>query len=242
MILTVFLPILLKKYGMLVDRMTKIKMEDGFIVRLTSELKPLADKKWLLSAKLFECPKCKSKKIVPDNTRKSLNCQNDNVPYVFQRKVFILSDKAYEAWTVWMEEYSRYMLQRLPCNYVKSGVSLKPLGPPGVTDVEEIDVVVVYNGLLIAIECVEELSCSQHKNDVNDIISKIHSLGLFDGVILVYKTVDKRHNFNSTVKKYQKFIYPVLVQSPSSFKRKLHKALSQLQITLSTHSQTVSKR
>jgi len=229
----VFLPTLLRNYGRLVDCMVKIKMKEGFIVKPPGELKPILDKKWLLPAKLFECPKCKRQTIVSAGEIEVANCRDDKVPLTFKKNVYVLSDKAYQAWNVWMEEYSRYILQNLPCKYVESGISLKPLERIGVTVLEEVDVVVVYNGLFIAVECIENVSCGEKKNDLINTMSKIDSLGLFDAVILVYRNIDNRRAFNSTVKKYQKLLYPVLVQSPDNLKHKLHQTLSLVQTNLS---------
>jgi hypothetical protein len=229
---TVFLPILLRKYGRLVDCMTKIKMREGFIVKPPSELKSLIDQKWLLPAKLFECPECKKKTIVSAGEIKVANCQDDRVPLNFKKNIHVLSDKANQAWNVWMEEYSRYMLQKLPCKYVESGVSLKPLEHRGVTAAEEVDVVAVYNGLFLAVECIENVSCVEKKNDVLNTISKIESLGLFDAVILIYRNIDNRRAFKSIVKRYQKLLYPVLVQNPNDFKRELHQTLALLETNL----------
>jgi hypothetical protein len=230
---TVFLPILLEKYGVLVDCMSKIKMKEGFVEKPPRQLTSLVNKKWLLEAKLFECPKCKKKMIVSADKVEVANCQEDKVPFALKKKVYVLSNRAYQVWNVWMEEYSKHILRSLPCNYIESGVSLKPIESAGVTTVEEVDGAVVYNGLSIAIECIEDVSCEEQKNDIHNIISKIHSLGLFEAVILVYKNAEKRHAFNSTVKKYQKFLYPVLVQNPDKFKHELHQILSLIETNLS---------
>jgi len=226
----VFLPLLLKHYGKLVDLMTSLKVKEGLVENIPPELNFLLENKHVSKAKLCECPVCKTRTILCGETAM---CQQDKAPLKFVKEGFVLSNRAYQAWNVWMEEYTRYALQDLPCKKIESGLSIRPLESVGVVTPEEIDVVIVYNGICIAIECMENVSLSEERNDILDILHKTETLRLFDAIILVYRFVDNQHNFGAIVQKNRKFLNIVQVQSPTDFKAKLLETLSTAEQSLS---------
>jgi hypothetical protein len=189
------------------------------------ELEDLLKTKQLLPAELYKCPIDDKLTAVSAVEVEAMSCPEHAVPLVHVKHVYILCDEAYQAWNVWMEEYTREIAQRLPCKYVEAGLTLKPIDVPGVCSPEEVDLVAVYDGQSIAVECVEYVSTNQEKDDVSSILQKLESLGLFNSVILVYKHVDNTQRFNSLVRRHQKILFPVLIENPKDFAVKLSQTL-----------------
>ena len=222
---TIFLPTLLQNYGKLVECMSAIKMEPGFLKKVPANLKHLLEGKQMLPAELYECPKCKKQTTICATEIRAMNCPEDRVPLIKQESVYILSENAYQAWNVWIEEYAKAMLEELPCQYVESGIALKPVEIAGVASPEEVDLVVVFNGKSIAIECIERIVSSSGRNDVEDVIFKMQGLGLFDAAILIYRQIDNQQAFNALIKKHQNILFPLIVQNPKILSTALLKTL-----------------
>lgn len=224
-----FLPMLKDNYGKLIECMTLLKIENRILEEIPPKLTSLVENGQMLPAELYECPKCKKPTIISAKEIEMINCPEDNVPLTHIKSGYSLSKGAYQAWNVWMEEYTRAILEKLPCKYVETGIVLKPIEVVGVTSPEEVDLVVVFNGKSIAVECIENVRFSQQKNDVVDVLRKADILGLFDSVIIVYRHTDDQKAFNTTVKKYRKFLFPIMIKSPRIFKRELHKMLKSIE-------------
>lgn len=219
------LTVLMKSYGKLVECMNTIKIKDGVLREVPPELTSLRDNKQILPAQLYECPICKKRTPVSAAKIEAMNCPEHKVSLIRKESVFLLSKKAYQAWNVWMEEYTKAILGELPVKYVETGIALKSIDEVGIASPEEVDLAVVFNGKSIAIECIENVTISEKKNDVTNVIHKIESLGLFDFIILIYRQVDDTHAFKAVIKKHKKFLFPIMIQSPKKFKIKLHNAL-----------------
>jgi len=224
---SVFLPMLLKHYGKLVDLMTNLKIKEGFVENIPTEFNSLLESKYILQAKLCECPVCKSRTVLCGETAM---CQEDKVPLIIKKDVYVLSNRAYHAWNVWIEEYARHAFLDLPCKKVESGLSLKPVDSIGVIAPKEVDVCVTYNGICIAVECIENVRCNEGKNDIVDLLHKIETLRLFDAIVLVYRLVDNKHNFESMLQKHQKLLKATLVKNPTDFKTDLNEILSKMEV------------
>jgi len=93
--------------------------------------------------------------VVSAKEIKLINCPEDKVHLAHTDSGYILSNEAYQAWNVWMEEYTREMLEGIPCKYVKTGIALKPIETVSITSPEEIDLILVFNGKSIAVECMD---------------------------------------------------------------------------------------
>lgn len=226
---TILLPVLIENYGKLVECMTAVKIRNGILEKVPAELISLQENKQILPAELYECPVCKKRTTISTTKIEAINCTEDKVPLVHIKSVYIVSDKAYQAWNVWMEEYTKTILEELPCKYIETGIALKPIETVGIASPEEVDLVVVFNGKSIAIECMDNVSVGQERNDVANIIHKIESLGLFDAIVVVYKYVDNIHSFNAIVKKHQKILFPLMIESPKVFKTSLYQTLKSIE-------------
>lgn len=226
---TFLLPMLLENYGKLVECMTLIKIKTGIIEEVPVKLASLIDNGQMLPAELYECPVCKKPTIVSAKEIEVMNCLEDKVPLTRIKSGYMLSKEAYEAWNVWMEEYTRAILEQLPCKYIETGIALKPTEAVGIATPEEVDSVVVFNGKSIAVECMENVEFSQKKNDVIDVIRKAENLGLFDSIILVYRHTNDQKAFTAMTKKHQKFLFPIMVKRPRIFKRDLHITLKSIE-------------
>lgn len=226
------LPILLQNYGKLVECMSKIKTENGILEEIPPELNVLLEKKQFLPAQLYECPACKNQTAISANTqtgKPEVNfCIKDKVPYVYKKLVYILSHLAYQSWNVWMEEYAKDMLEKLPCRCVETGVVLKPMGMEGIASSEEVDAIAIFNGKSIAIECSEHISVNSEKNDIVDVIRKIESLGLFHHILLLYRSVDDVHALNAEARKHEKMVTPIMVGAPKNLRFLFFQALELL--------------
>jgi len=225
------LPVLMENYGRLVECMTAIKTKEGILENVPKELNVLLQNEQLLPVDIYECPKCKKKTAVSKISSSKvevMNCVEDKVPLVHVKSGFVLSSKAYQAWNVWMEEYTREILSRIPCKHVESGVSFRPLGTIGVTGPEEVDLAVVCNGKSIAIECTEQVTVDDQKNDVKNIIDKVGNLGLFDSVIFVFMNTRTTRAFDEVSAKYKSFLFPIMIRSPHEFKNELQKVFEKI--------------
>jgi hypothetical protein len=226
------LPVLMKKYGKLVECMTIIKTKEGILENLPKELNELVLNKQLLQADIYQCPKCKKRTAISKASQEKvevMNCVEDKVPLVFVKSGFVLSPKAYEAWNVWMEEYTRKILEKIPCKHVETGISLRPLGTTGVTGPEEVDLAVVFNGKSIAIECIEQATVDEQKNDVKATIEKVSNLGLFDSVVLILMKTNSPRTFDENAKKYARFLFTVVIRSPRDFGSELQQVFAKIQ-------------
>jgi type II secretory pathway predicted ATPase ExeA len=218
---TSLLPILTENYGKLLDCMTAIKTGDGILERIPPELNDLLNKKQFLQAQVYRCPTCKKRTAVSATSKESIGmnyCVEDRVPYVDVGPAFILSEEAYRSWNVWMEEYAKSIFESLPCKHVETGIMVKPLGVEGIATSEEVDLVVVFNGRSIAVECMEYVSVNRERNDIADIIYKMQSVGLFHHIILLYKHAQDTHAFSAEIKKNERMITPVTVMNPKNLK------------------------
>jgi len=221
------MPWLIKNYGKMIECMTSAKTKCGYIEKVHAELKNLQENGQILPAEILRCPKCNREMASEKGTgeAKVRYCTEDKVPYEYIKSAYILSSKTYEAWNVWMEEYSKMILEKLPCRYIETGIVLKPYEAVGVSTPEEVDLVLVYNGKLIAIECMENVQMTEEKNDVSNIIHKIENLGIFDFVVLVYQHVDDTSRFEAFVKKYKKILSTVMIKRSREFSADLHQVL-----------------
>lgn len=227
-----FLPLLTTQYGRITDLMRKAKLGSGFIELSADapEVKDLLGKGLFLKSRLFRCPKCGCRlPIAISGELKAVNCQVDRTPMVFEKDVVMLSPDAYESWNVWIEEYARFVLESLPCRFVTSGVCVTPAEVEGLSSSYETDGIVVYKGLSVAVECIENVHCAQDRNDIVDNIARVQALGLFDALLLVYGRVDNQSLFDSTINQHRKLVFPVVVQSPSRFKDALKATLNKIE-------------
>lgn len=223
-----FLLPLLNSYGALVNCMTHLKILDGISYTIPKALSDLQDNEQILNAKVYKCPVCGNQSATTSSEKEPVLCLKDKVQMEFTKDGYVLSPSAYEAWTVWMEQYTENILEYFPIRVVETGIMLKSMGAATVSHPEEIDLVVVYNGQLIAIECIEKLSLSSNKNDIRDIIYKVQNIGLFDAIILVYAQCDDIRSFNAEIAKNKKFLFPVQIGSPKKFKRALYSTIKSI--------------
>jgi len=219
------LSILLKNYGKLLKIMDTLKSTEGYCDQIPKELSSLLKANLILKSHLYKCPKCGAEQPITAKDVQEVKCPKDKKAMRYVKDVFICSDKLYEAWTAWLEEYSAYMVQRLPCKLIGSGLCLKPAEINRISRSYEIDGAIIFKDLAIAIECIEDVYCSNEKNDLKNIIAKLETLGLFDAVILIYRNVDQSHLFDAAIKEHEKIIYPVMAQSPKKFERDLFETL-----------------
>jgi len=215
------LPILLNNYGKTLNYLNEIKTQKGFSSHLPDFLKPLYDKKLILPAKIYECPKCKFQTIISATDIEEITCKKCKISLKHQSDGYVLSEQSYQSWNVWMEEYTKYVMSNLLCSYVESGIVLSPSEENKFVLPEEIDVIAVYNGNLIAIECIDYVSTNDKKNDVVNILYKIDNLDLFNKIILVYNDLENKRVFHNIIKKHKQKLYPIMVQNPNKFKNDL---------------------
>lgn len=220
-----FLPTIVEHYGVLVDYMTKLKILEGISDRIPQELAELQENKQILASQVYKCPVCGDQNATISNTVETNFCLKDKVPKEFVKNAYVLSADAYETWTVWMEEYTQFILEHLPIRFVEAGIMLKSLDSTSFSTPEEIDLALVFNGRLIAIECIEKVDLTPQKNDIRDILYKTQKIGLFDAVILVYANCSDSHFFEAEIAKNQKFLIPIQIGNPKNFKTNLFAAL-----------------
>jgi hypothetical protein len=227
-------PTLMSRYGVMTELMKNAKLGKGYVESIPEgpDFENLLNNGVFLKSRLFRCPKCDQQSpIALSGEIKALNCQTDKSPMTYVKDVFMISNDAYQSWNVWLEEYTGFMLENLPCRFVVTGVCLKPADVKGVSLSCEIDGMAIYKGLSIAVECKENLCFLQGRNDIADEIAKVQALGLFDALLIVYKSVDDGSLFDSTMSSNQKFVFPVVVQSPDKFKESLQSALKNMEET-----------
>lgn len=215
------LPMLKENFSKIIESMISIKITNGYLNKIPQLKHPSKD--IFLKAKLYKCEKCESE--IPISGEDILaNCPNDSTLLTYIKDVYIISQEIYQAWTVWIEEYVKFILKSLPIQYITSGITLKPGLSPEISIVEEIDGVILIDGKLIAIECIENL-VTKEKSDVDNIVTKISNLKLFDAIILVYYKIDDLRLFTSQIGKYKNFVYPVQVKKPKTFKMAIYQII-----------------
>ena len=219
------LPILLKNYGKLLEIMDTLKSIKGYCDHIPKELSSLLETNLILESRLYQCPKCGAEQPIAAKEVQEVKCPKDKTAMRYIKDVFTCSNNLYEAWTVWLEEYSTYMIQRLPCKLIGSGLCLKPVEMNRISRSYEIDGAFIFKDLAIAVECIENVYCSNEKNDVKNIVAKLETLDLFDAVMLIYRKVDQSNLFDATIREHEKIVYPVMVQSPKKFKKDLFETL-----------------
>jgi hypothetical protein len=227
-------PTLMSRYGMMVEFMKKAKLGKGYVESIPEgpDFENLLENGVFLKSRLFGCPKCgQQSPIAITGDIKAVNCPTDKSPMTYIKDVFMLSNDAYQSWNVWIEEYTGFILEHLPCRFTTTGACLKPADVKGVSLSCEIDGIAIYKGLSIAVECKENLCFLQGRNDIADAIAKVQALGLFDVLLLVYKSADDGSLFDSAISSNRRLVFPVVVQSPDKFKEALQSALKNIEKT-----------
>jgi hypothetical protein len=223
------LPVFTEHYGKLVDCMAAMKTGDGILAKVPPELNNLLKNKQILPAEVYQCPVCKNRTAIAATSEENIKvnyCVKDKVPNKSIGTAFILSEEVYRAWNVWMEEYAKNQLEKLPFKCVESGVMLKPIDVEGVANSAEVDVIAVVNGKAIAVECMENVRIDNERNDVVDVIQKLEGLGLFDHVILFYRQVENTHAFIAEERRHGKMLIPIIATSPKNLKPVLLQTLA----------------
>lgn len=214
------LPLVLQTYGKTVETMTELKIGSGVVSKVPPEFDDLVKNGQILQAAIFRCPICQTRSALPESENVSpvSYCMEDKVMCEHVGQGYVLSQEAYQAWGVWMEEYVRSIIEKLPIKYVDSGVMLKPKNFDNIASPAEIDIVAIINGKLIAIECTEKITLNAEKNDIANIVSKMAGLGFFDRIILVYRQVNDESALNAEVSKHEKSLFPVVIAGPNNLK------------------------
>lgn len=218
------LPILMEDYGKLVNFMFKIKIGYGYADNLPDELQILRENNIIKSVNVYKCPGGEHEFIASGISELPF-CNICKVQMEKFDSGFQITQEAYESWNIWLEEYIKFILEKLPIFYVESGLILGYPKKIGVSAGNELDVVLLFDGKAIAIECKQILKCNKEINEVENLINKIESLDIFDATILVYQEVENLNIFTSTVGKYEKELFPILVESPKKMENTLKDTL-----------------
>ncbi|MHA1918339.1 MAG: hypothetical protein ACTSWX_01220 [Promethearchaeota archaeon] len=225
----------LSDYGKMIDLMTKQKINKEYISQINEFNAKLLEEGILLKGLLLECNVCGLKVPIVANEINLINCPNDNSPMKDSgNNIYVISNDVSESWVVWMEEYTKNMLQKLPIRHIETGITVQP-HTNTIKNINEVDLILIYNGLFIAIECIEYLSTSKEKDDIQSIINKLDYLDVFDVAILVYKRIDNNLVFQSKIKKYEKKLFPVQIVNPKKYPKKLSEILNKIEEKINYH-------